>query len=59
MLYNFDLGPDGENVDAILENLRAMADMGLQVAHGRVVHVYDPNQLELLGERIVPVVADW
>jgi len=59
VLHNFDLGPDGENVDAILENLRTMADMGFQVAHGRVVHVYDPKQIELLGERIVPVVTDW
>ena len=55
----FDLGPDGENVDAILQRLRELADMGFQVAHGRVVNVYDPKNLELIGERIVPVVADW
>ena len=59
VLQNFDLGPDGENVDAILRRLRELADMGFQVAHGRVVNVYDPKNLELLGERIVPVVADW
>ena len=55
----FDLGPNGENVDATLERLRELADLGFQVAHGRVVNVYDPRQLELIGERIVPVVADW
>jgi F420-dependent oxidoreductase-like protein len=59
VLYNFDLGPDGENVDATLQRLRELADLGFQVAHGRVVHVYEPKQLELLGERIAPVVADW
>jgi F420-dependent oxidoreductase-like protein len=59
VLYNFDLGSDGENVDATLQQLRDLADLGVQVAHGRVVHVYEPKQLELLGERIVPVVADW
>ena len=30
-----------------------------QVAHGRVKDVYDPRQLALLGERIVPVVSAW
>jgi F420-dependent oxidoreductase-like protein len=59
VLQNFDLGPDGENVDAILKRLRELADLGFQVAHGRVAQVYDPKQLELIGERIVPVVADW
>ena len=59
VLFNFDLGADGENVDAILRRLRDCVDLGFQVAHGRVVNVYDPKQLELVGERIVPVVADW
>jgi len=59
VLHNFDLGPDGENVDATLQRLRELADLGFTVAHGRVAHVYDPRQLELIGERIVPVVADW
>src|SRR3954447_6698115 len=30
VLQNFDLGPDGENVDSILESLRTMADLGFQ-----------------------------
>jgi F420-dependent oxidoreductase-like protein len=59
VLYNVDLGPNGENVDATLQRLRELADLGFQVAHGRVANVSDPKQLELLGERIVPVVADW
>ena len=59
VLFNFDLGADGENVDAILHRLHDFLDLGFQVAHGRVVNVYDPKQLELVGERIVPVVADW
>ncbi|MGZ4602202.1 MAG: LLM class F420-dependent oxidoreductase [Kineosporiaceae bacterium] len=59
ILFNFDLGADGENVDAILRRLRDYVDLGFQVAHGRVVNVYDPKQLELVGEHIVPVVAEW
>jgi F420-dependent oxidoreductase-like protein len=59
VLFNFDLGADGENVDSILGQLRELADLGFSVAHGRVVQVWDPKQLELIGERIVPVVVDW
>jgi F420-dependent oxidoreductase-like protein len=59
VLHNFDLGPDGEHVDATLERLRELADLGFSVAHGRVADVHDPKRLELIGERIVPVVADW
>ena len=59
VLQTVDRGPDGENVDAILQRLRELADMGFSVAHGRVVNVYDPKNLEIIGERIVPAVADW
>jgi F420-dependent oxidoreductase-like protein len=59
VLQNFDLGADGENGDAILQRLRELADMGFQVAHGRVKDVYDPKNIELIGERIVPAVASW
>jgi F420-dependent oxidoreductase-like protein len=59
VLYNFDLGPDGEHVDETLQQLRELADLGFSVAHGRVADVHDPKHLELIGERIVPVVADW
>ena len=59
VLFNFDLGVDGENVDPILGRLHELADLGFSLAHGRVVNVWDPEQLELIGERIVPVVADW
>jgi hypothetical protein len=59
VLFNFDLGPDGENVEAILSRLRELRGLGFQVAHGRVVNVWDPKQLEIIGERIVPEVAGW
>ncbi len=57
--YHFDLGPDGENVDKTLADLRAMADLGVQVAHGRVENVHDLTGLHALGEMVVPAVADW
>jgi F420-dependent oxidoreductase-like protein len=58
-LYNFDPGPDGERVDRVLEELRALHDLGIEVAHGRVEGVPDIAPVELLAERVVPVVAGW
>ncbi len=57
--YFFDLGPTGQNVEKTLADLRAMADLGVQVAHGRVENVHDLVGLEVLGDKVVPVVADW
>jgi F420-dependent oxidoreductase-like protein len=57
--YAFDLGPNGERVEQTLGELRALADLGVQVAHGRLEAVHVPGALELLGERIVPVIASW
>jgi F420-dependent oxidoreductase-like protein len=57
--YTFDLGPDGERVEQTLTDLRQLADLGIQVAHGRVEAVQDLTALQILGEQIVPAVADW
>jgi F420-dependent oxidoreductase-like protein len=58
-VFAFDLGPDGERVEQTLVQLRELAGLGVQVAHGRLENVHDPRALTLLGERIVPAVADW
>jgi hypothetical protein len=36
-----------------------MADLGIQVAHGRVEAVHELTPLRIIGERIVPAIADW
>jgi alkanesulfonate monooxygenase len=58
-IYTFDLGPDGERVEETLADLRALADLGIQVAHGRVEAVHELTPFKILAERIVPVIADW
>ena len=58
-VYTFDPGPDGERVDETLSGLRELADLGIQVAHGRVEGVPDVRALRVLGEKVVPVVAGW
>jgi alkanesulfonate monooxygenase len=55
----FDVGRDGERVGQTLNDLRGLADLGVHVAHGRVENVQDIRPLEILGEKVVPVVADW
>jgi F420-dependent oxidoreductase-like protein len=57
--FTFDPGANGERVDETLAALREFADLGVQVAHGRVEGVHELAPLQVLGEKIVPVVADW
>ena len=52
-------GPDGGRADETLSGLRELADLGIQVAHGRVEQVNDVRRLQVLGERVVPLVAHW
>jgi F420-dependent oxidoreductase-like protein len=59
VMLQLDPGPDGQNVDALLEQLRDLAALGVSHAHGMVPDVYSITPLELLGERVVPVVAGF
>jgi F420-dependent oxidoreductase-like protein len=54
VMLPFDPGPDGENVDSLLERLRSLAALGISHAHGRVTDVWAITPLELLGERVIP-----
>jgi F420-dependent oxidoreductase-like protein len=58
VMTSLDPGTNGENVDALVERLRALAKLGIQEAHGGVPGVERIIPLELLGERVIPVVAD-
>jgi alkanesulfonate monooxygenase len=57
VMMPFDVGADGENVDAILSQLEEMAKLGVQHVHGRVTDVEQITPLEIIGERIIPVAA--
>ena len=58
-LLGLDPGPDGEDVDGVLERLRAAADLGIQVGHGRLAPDRQVDRMRVLGEKVVPVVAQW
>jgi alkanesulfonate monooxygenase len=59
VLADIDPGAQGEKVDALLDRLRGHADLGFAVAHGRLPEVSDLRRLRILGEKVVPVIADW
>jgi F420-dependent oxidoreductase-like protein len=58
VMMPLDPGPDGQNIGAMLEQLRALAALGISHAHGRVPDVSTITPLELLGERLIPLAAE-
>jgi len=56
--YTFDVGENGENVGQVIEDLKGLAAVGVQVAHGRVARVWELTPLEVIGIEIVPAIAD-
>lgn len=53
----FDLGPNGERVDETIDHLRALAELGIDLAHGTVIDVGSMRPLELMAERVLPALA--
>ena len=52
-----DPGPDGENVDSILEQLQVWAELGITHVQGGVPDVANLAAIEILGERVIPEAA--
>ena len=57
-MLQFDVGENGENVDAIIGQLHWLAGMGIQTVIGGVKDVGRIKPLEILGERVLPAVAN-
>lgn len=57
VMYPMDPGPNGENVDSILERLRELAGLGVSHAHSRCPAQNTIPTIELIGERIIPEAA--
>jgi F420-dependent oxidoreductase-like protein len=56
-MFQFDLGENGEKVDAIIARLQWLAGMGIQTVIGGVRDVSRIKPLEIMGERVIPAVA--
>ncbi|HLI44085.1 MAG TPA: LLM class F420-dependent oxidoreductase [Acidimicrobiales bacterium] len=58
VLFNFDVGPNGERAEPTVAALRSLAEMGFSVAHGRVADVSSIHPLEIIGTEVIPEIAD-
>jgi alkanesulfonate monooxygenase len=52
-----DPGADGAGVDEMLDSMRELAELGVTHYHGSVPDVASITPLEILGERVIPVIA--
>jgi F420-dependent oxidoreductase-like protein len=57
--FLFNIGPDGENVEETIKQLRQYADLGIITALGAVANVHTITPLEIIGREIIPAVADF
>jgi F420-dependent oxidoreductase-like protein len=55
--YRFDLGERGERVNAVLDDLGRLAELGIEVAHGAFVRVWEPRTMEIVAEQLVPAAS--
>ena len=58
-MFGFDLGERGENVGAIVDQLRGLSRMGFQTAMGGVRDVWKITPLEIIAREIIPAVAEF
>lgn len=54
-----DPGPGGEMTGQLLESMRRLADLGITHYHGSVPNAASITPIEVLGEKVVPVVAEF
>jgi F420-dependent oxidoreductase-like protein len=57
-LFTFDLGDNGENLGKVIGGLKWLAGMGIQTVIGHVPKLYETKRLEMIGEKLIPAVAD-
>ena len=55
----YDLGPNGENVPQTIELLHEISELGFSVAHGSLLKISEPGQLDIFLDQIVPAVAKF
>ncbi len=53
-----DPGPAGEQVGAVIDSMRRLADLGIDHYHGSLPDVASLGRIEILGDKVIPVVAE-
>jgi len=57
-VFTFDVGENGEKVGQVIGGLRWLASMGIQTVTGNVPGIDRIKPLEIIGEKIIPAVAN-
>src|SRR3989440_1124888 len=57
-VFQFDIGEKGEKAGQVIGGLRWLAGMGIQTVVGAVPKVYEVKRPEIIGEKVIPAVAD-
>ncbi len=55
----FDLGPNGEGAPQLLEQLRALHELGITAATGSLMGPEGPATVAAFGEHIIPEISTW
>lgn len=59
VMRSLDPGEGGGAVDKLIEDLQALAELGISEVHGVVPHVSQITPLEILGREVVPAIAEF
>jgi F420-dependent oxidoreductase-like protein len=55
--YRMDVGADGERVGQVLEDLAAIAELGVDVSHGQLANVHEITPIEIVARDVLPAAA--
>jgi F420-dependent oxidoreductase-like protein len=53
-----DVGERGEEVDALLAELRRLAGLGIQAVQGKLPGVWEPERIAFFGREVIPAAAE-
>jgi F420-dependent oxidoreductase-like protein len=57
-MFNFDVGLNGEKIGPTIGRLRQLSKLGIQSAIGSVKDVWRIRPIEIIGEKVLPAVAE-
>jgi alkanesulfonate monooxygenase len=57
VVYRFDLGADGEHIDATLADFERLSALGITVVHGSAQRIAEKKTLELFANQLIPKAA--
>ena len=58
VLFNFDVGENGERAAELIEPIREFAELGFSEVHGSLRHVARIAPIEAIGREVIPAVAE-